>query len=192
MTMTMMNGVDVSRLTATIAAIRQEPEIAKFQFRLKNAWVDGGENRSIVHDFHAAKAEQAHARPFVLVNDEPDPLLGADQAPNPVEYVLHALAGCLTTSLVYHAAARGMAVEGVRTSFEGDLDVHGLLGMSKHIRRGYSQIRVSFEIDGDFSDEEKMELVKMAEAHSPVFDMVTNGVPVACALAEPEAGKAAA
>ncbi|MFN3659060.1 MAG: OsmC family protein [Pseudolabrys sp.] len=177
-----VNGVDTARLFGTIEAVKADPSLARFQFRLSNQWVGGGENRSRIDDFYGANQEMRHKQPFFLINDEPDVLLSDDRGPNPVEYVLHALAGCLTTSLVYHAAARGIEIRGVTTRFEGELDLRGFLGISKDVRRGYSGIRVMFDIDADCDDASKRELVAMGEAYSPVFDIVSNGVPVVCAL----------
>lgn len=184
-----VNGVDRDKLFGTIDAIKADPAIAAFEFRLKNRWIDGGENRSRIDDYYGAKQELRHAQAFELVNDEPPVLLSNDKGPNPVEYVLHALAGCLTTSLVYHAAARGIPIRGVTTRFAGDLDLRGFLGMSDKIRRGYQQIRVYFDIDADVDEDTKRELVAMGEKHSPVFDIVSNGVPVKCTL---DSGKVAA
>jgi uncharacterized OsmC-like protein len=181
-TSAMINGVDRQKLFDTIAAVKAEPSIARFEFRLSNRWVNGGENRSQIDGFYGAGAEMAHREAFHLVNDEPEILLSNDKAPNPVEYVLHALAGCLTTSLVYHAAARGIAIRGVSTRFEGDLDLRGFLGLDKSVRRGFQAIRVKFDIDADCDDDKKRELVAMGEAFSPVFDIVSNGVPVTCEL----------
>jgi uncharacterized OsmC-like protein len=188
---TVINGVDREKLFGTIEAVTADPSLASFQFRLSNQWVGGGENRSRIDDFHGAGQEMRHKQPFFLINDEPEVLLSEDRGPNPVEYVLHALAGCLTTSLVYHAAARGIELRGVTTRFEGDLDLRGFLGISKEVRRGYQGIRVMFDIDADCDDAKKQELVKMGEAFSPVFDIVSNGVPVSCEL-DSNAGKAMA
>lgn len=178
-----VNGVDTAKLFATIDAVKADPSLAAFKFRLHNQWVGGGENRSRIDDFYGTGQELHHKQPFFLVNDEPEVLLSEDRGANPVEFVLHALAGCLTTALVYHAAARGIAVEGVTTRFEGDLDLRGFLGLSKEVRRGYSGIRVMFDIDADCDAAKKRELIAMAQAYSPVFDIVTNGVPVDCQLA---------
>jgi uncharacterized OsmC-like protein len=173
-----VNGVDVGRLFETIEAIQADPALAPFQFRAENRWVSGGHNRSTVEDFYGAgREDDSRAEPFVLDNDEPDVLLGQDNGANPVEYVLHALAGCLTTALVYHAAARGIEVERVESKLEGDLDIRGLLGITDEVRNGYERIRVSFRIEG-VDDQTADELVRIAQAHSPVFDIVTNGVPV--------------
>jgi uncharacterized OsmC-like protein len=177
-----INGVDRQKLLGTIASIEADASIARFRFRVRNRWVNGGENRSRVDDYLGAGAETRHAQPFDLVNDEPEILLSEDRAPNPVEYVLHALAGCLTTSLVYHAAARGIAVRGVATGFEGDLDLRGFLGMSDEVRRGLQGIKAVFDIDGDLDEAAKTELVQMAQKYSPVFDIVSRGVPVECSL----------
>ena len=113
----MINGVDRDRITDTVNAIAEDPEIAAFNFRIENAWLDGGLNRSTVRDFYGAKQTLDHAVPFELVNDEPPVLLSGDRGPNPVENLLHALAGCMTTSLIYHATARGIDIGGVRTRF---------------------------------------------------------------------------
>ncbi|MGF1626188.1 MAG: OsmC family protein [Alphaproteobacteria bacterium] len=180
----MINGVDRTALFATIDAVKADPQLARFEFRLQNEWMGGGLNRSTVTDFHGTRQEIAHETPFVLMNDEPPVLLSGDKGPNPVENLLHALAGCLTTSIVYHAAARGMKVAAVRTRFEGDLDLRGFLGLSPTVRKGYQGIRAVFDIEGDLTTEEKRALMAMGPAYSPVFDVVTNGTPVACTLAE--------
>ena len=123
-----------------------------------------------------------HKQPFFLVSDEPEVLLSADRGPNAGEYVLHALASCLTGALVYHAAARGIAVKGIATRLEGDIDLRGFLGLSKDVRRGFKDIRVAFDIDADCDDAGKQELIEMAQACSPVFDNMSNGLPVSCRL----------
>jgi uncharacterized OsmC-like protein len=187
-----VNGVDREALFATIEAVKTDPVLAEFEFRLRNEWVDGGLNRSTVTDFHGTRQDIAHAKPFEILNDEPAVLLSGDRGPNPVENLLHALAGCLTTSIVYHAAARGMKLDAVRTRFEGSLDLRGFLGLSREVRNGYREIRVVFDIEGDLSQAQKRELMEMGPRFSPVYDVVTNGTPVRCRLAEEVAPEAAA
>jgi uncharacterized OsmC-like protein len=181
-----VNGVDTAKLSATIGAIKADASLAHFQFRLSNQWVGGGENRSRIDDFHGAGQEMRHKQPFFLVSDEPEVLLSDDRGPNAGEYVLHALASCLTGALVYHAAARGITVKGIATRLEGDIDLQGFLGLSKDVRRGFENIRVTFDIDADCDDSGKQELIEMAQAYSPVFDMLTNGLPVSCRLGNGE------
>jgi uncharacterized OsmC-like protein len=188
---TPLNGVDRKALFDTIAAVKATPDLATFKFRVRNKWIDGGLNRSEISGFYGTGAEIDHAQTFELYNDEPPVLLSGDKAANPVEYVLHALAGCLTTTLVYHAAARGISVEAVTSRFEGDLDLQGFLGLTKAVRNGFSAIRVSFSIDGDLSDEQKRELIAIAQEFSPVFDIVSNGVPVGVSLWDPATAMAA-
>ena len=115
---------------------------------------------------------------FTLEAAEHPVLLGEDQGPNPVEYVLHALAGCLTTSLVYHAAARGYKITEVESKLEGDLDLHGFLGMDDKVRSGYENIRVTFKVKGDVPEEQLEEPVQIAQARSPVYDIVANPVAI--------------
>jgi uncharacterized OsmC-like protein len=175
-----VNGVDVRALKETITAVQEKPQLADFEFRAVNQWVSGGHNRTTVRDFYGAGQEDtSRAASFVLDNDEPAVLLGEDNGANPVEYVLHALAGCLTTSLVYHAAARDIDVEAVESRLEGTLDLRGFLGISDDVRNGYNQVKVTFTIEGDLTQEEAEELGRMGAGFSPVFDIVTNPVPVA-------------
>jgi uncharacterized OsmC-like protein len=179
---TTVNGVDTGKLSATIEHIKADTSLASFQFRLSNQWVGGGENHSRIDDFYGAGQEMRHKQPFSLVSDEPEVLLSEDRGPNAGEYVLHALASCLTGALVYHAAARGIAVKGIATRLEGDIDLRGFLGLSKDVRRGFETIRVVFDIDADCDDSRKQELIEMAQAYSPVFDMLSHGLPVSCRL----------
>jgi uncharacterized OsmC-like protein len=175
---TLVNGVNVDNLFTTIDAIKATPAIAKFKFRIQNKWEGAAHNRSAVNGFYGAGQEFSRQKPFVLRADEPAVLLGEDSAPNPVEYLLHALAACVTTGMVYHAAARGIQIEEVESSFEGDIDLHGFLGLDPKVRNGYQGIRVNFKLKANVPDEQLQEIVKLGTARSPVFDSLTNGVPV--------------
>ena len=172
-----LNGVNVDQIFETIDLIKEDSDIAKFKFRNSNNWIDGGLNCSTISSFYGAKQEFTD-REFELHNDEPPVLLSGDKAPNPVEYILHGMAGCITTTLVYHAAARGIKIEEVETSFEGDLDLRGFLSMDKNIRKGYQEIRVNINVKADCPENDIEELVDFAKNHSPVFDIVQNPVPV--------------
>jgi uncharacterized OsmC-like protein len=171
------NGVDTATLFATLDAVKGDPDIAKFRFRATNAWVTGTHNRSTIHGFHGAKQEMTHREPFTFDADHPPVLVGTDYGPTPVEYVLHALAACLTAGIANIAAARGVTLTEVSSTVEGDIDLLGILGLSDDVRNGYQQIRVSFTLRGD--DPEKLRsVVEQSRRRSAVFDIVTNGVPV--------------
>ena len=173
-----INGVAVNDLVSTIEAVKETPSIAKFKFRIRNQWDTGSHNVSTVSTFAGANQELSHPRPFVLEADEPAILLGKDTAANPVEYLLHALASCLTTSMVYHAAARGIAIEEIESSFEGDIDLHGFLDLDPGVRKGYQGIRVQFKIKANVPDEQLQEIAQLGSRFSPVYDSLTKGVPV--------------
>ena len=174
-----INGVNVERLGETVKAIQQNPKLASSQFRATNRWINGGHNRSSIQGFYAAGQEDTtRSKPFVLDADEPPVLLGEDHGANPVEFVLHALAACLTTGLVYHAAARGIRVESVESQLEGDLDLQGFLGLSDKVRRGFKEIRAQFKVKSDATAEQLKELTRF----SPVHDIVTNPVPVSISV----------
>ena len=171
------NGVDTAALFATIDAVKGDPEIAKFQFRATNTWVSGTHNRSAIHGFYGAHQEMAHEQSSSYDADHPAVLVGKDNGPTPVEFVLHALAACLTSGLANIAAARGVNLTEVTSTVEGDIDLLGILGLSDEVRNGYEQIKVSFKLRGD--DPEKLrKVVEQSRERSAVFDIVTNGVPV--------------
>ena len=178
-----VNGVNVTRLHETINLIQETPEIAQFKFRATNQWQDGTHNRAAIKDFYGALQEDDSRETQHYEIDEPPVLLGDNKGPNPVEYLLMGLSGCLTTAMVAHAAARGIELRGMESRFEGDLDVQGFLGLSDEVPVGYQEIRVSFKIDADISEEQKQELIEMAQKYSPVFNTVTRPTPVKVSLA---------
>jgi len=171
-TETLRNGVNVTKLGQTIEAIRQQPEIAQFQFRARNRWEDGGKNRATVDRFYGACQEHQRATPFTMDADEPPVLLGEDTGANPVEFVLAGLSGCMTTTLAYHAAGRGLDIDEISSEFEGDIDLHGLLDLDPGVRSGYREIRVKFRVKGDVDPATVEELVRK----SPVYDTLANPV----------------
>jgi len=177
-----LNGVDVDQLFGNIDAIQTTPVLGKFKFRANNKWINGGHNQTTIHNFHGVQQEHDHVDPFKLDADEPPLLLGKDIGPNPVEYALTALAACVTTALVYHAAAKGIKLNAVESRLEGDIDLRGFLGISDEVRRGYDNIRMYFKIDADVPDEQLEELIEMGTKYSPVFDTFTNPVTVTAQL----------
>ena len=217
---TIRNGVDTQQMYGTLDAIKAEPTLGAFQFRASSQWIDGAHNRTTIQRFYGAGQEDSsREEPFVLDAGEPAVLLGADTGANPAEALLHALAACLTTSIVYVAAARkvqltsvestltgDMDVRGalgaclttslvyvaaarkvrltyVESTLEGNMDVRGALGISDDVRNGFTDIRVTFTVKGDAPEPMLREVVARAQQRSAVFDIVTNGVPVAVEIA---------
>ena len=173
-----INGVDIQALNQTIGALMETPEMAKFTFRAKNKWITAGHNRSFIQGFYGACNEDtSRETPFVYDNGEPPVLLGNNEGANPVEYILNALAGCMTTTIILHCSARGIELDSVESSLEGDIDVQGFLGLDDSVRNGYQDIRVKFDIQGDLTDEQR-EHIRSFAAKSPVFDILTNHVDV--------------
>lgn len=169
------NGINVTEYEEIVEAVKEQPELAKFQFRASNLWDMGGYNRTTIKGFYGAGEEHgAEDRTFVVDADEPPVLLGEDQAANPVEYLLHALTACLTSTIIYKAAARGIAIESLESTLEGDLDARAFLELSNDERKGYQNIRATFKVKSDASAEE----IKQMTEFSPVLDVVSNGTPV--------------
>ena len=170
-----VNGVDIDTLGATVAAIRAEPELGISRFRARNLWLDGNHNRSTVTGFFGAKQEIAHQQTFTMDADEPAILAGHDQGANPVEHLLHALAACLTTSMVAHAAVRGIEIEELESELEGDIDLNGFLGLDPKVPKGYTEIRANFRVKARSEDLPK---IRELARFSPVFNTITQGARV--------------
>lgn len=174
-----VNGFKLDEITGTVNAIQNEPEIAKFEFRARNKWIKGGHNRTTIQDFYGGMQEDtSRMKAWEFDNGEPPILLGNNEGANPVEFILHGLAGCMTTTMVLHAAAHGIAIDSVESCLRGKLDVRGFLGLDPRVRNGYQHINVEFKITGDLTEEQRKELVRFTSM-SPVFDIITNQVPVA-------------
>ena len=173
-----MNGVNTPTLLATINAVGGQPELGAFQFRASSRWVSGTHSQSVMHGFFGAGGEHQHVTAYKADGDHPGVLCGADAGPTPVEWLLHALASCLTAGIANIAAARGIKLNKVESTVEGDIDLRGILGLSNDVRNGYRGIKISFDIDGDAPAEQLKQLVAQSRARSAVFDVLTNGVPV--------------
>jgi len=177
-----INGINVEQLVETVNQIKKNPEIAKFKFRAANKWEDGTHNRALLTSFYGALNEDDSRDPMMFEIDEPPVLLGSNKGPNPVEYLLVGLSGCLVTSLVAHAAAKNIRIRSLSCRLEGDIDLQGFLGISEKVPVGYQEIRIYFKIDADITNREKEELIEMAQKFSPVFNTVVNPTPVVVQL----------
>ncbi len=170
-----INGVDVTALSETLEAVGAKPELAQFQFRNANEWIGGSLNRSTIKGFYGAGQEDTtRTRAYEFYADEPSVLLGEDQGANPVEYLLHALASCMTTTMVYHAASRGIRIDALESNIEGDIDIRGFTGVASDVPKGFGEIRVNFQVKTDGDADELKELTQM----SPVFNSIRGSVPV--------------
>lgn len=177
-----INGINIDGLFSTVGAIKVNPEIAQFKFRAANKWIDATHSRATISSFYGAGKEDNSREPIIFDLDEPPVLLGENLGANPVEYLLVALSGCLTTSLIAHASARKIKIRKVESRYEGDLDLRGFLGLSEDVKVGFENIRVYFKIDANIPDEQKEELIRMAQKYSPVFNTIVNPVNVSVQL----------
>jgi len=171
-----VNGVDVDQLKSTVEVMRAVPDLAKFTFRATNRWMKGGLNRSSIGGFHGAGAEN-HRDGFIIDTAQPPLVAGGDEAPNPVEYLLHALVGCLTTTLVYHAAMQGVRIQAVESQVEGQLDLRSFLGLREDLPGGFEGVDVRFRVKADCSEAELAHLMDVARRRSPVANFVVRAVP---------------
>ena len=172
------NGVDTPKLFATIGAVASQPALAQFRFRAQSHWVGGTQSRTMIAGFYGVGAEMQHDTPFHASADHPKVLCGEDNGPAPVEWVLHALAACLTAGIANISAARGVILHSVECNVEGDIDLQGILGLSDKVRNGFQAIRVDYTVKGDAPEEKLRQIVDQARARSAVFDILTGHVPV--------------
>lgn len=173
-----VNGLDTRQIFETVTAVQKVPGLAKFQFRASNVWIDSVVTRSRIQGFFGVgREDDSRERPFQLMSGEPPALLGENQAPNPGEFLLHALAACVTTTTVIHAAARGIKIRELTSEIEGDVDLRGFLGLAD-VRPGFEGIRMKLRIDADCTPEQLDELMRFARGHSAVYDSIAHPVPV--------------
>jgi uncharacterized OsmC-like protein len=172
------NGVDTPTLFATLDAVREAPEAAHFKFRADNEWQSGTHSQTVIRDYFGVGEDREHERTFTFDADHPAVLVGTDQGPTPVEFVLHALASCLTAGMANISAARGVTLNSVTSRVTGDIDLNGVLGMDPSVRNGYQAMKISFTVDADAPADVIEEIVSQSRARSAVYDVITNGVPV--------------
>lgn len=170
-----INGIDLNVLTGTVEAIKRDPELGKCKFRARNKWIDANSNCTAVSDFYGAKSEQKHETVFEMYADEPPILAGRDAAPNPVEHLLHALASCVTTSLVAHSAVNGIHIEELESELEGDIDLNGFLGLNPDVPKGFTNIRVKFRVKTDSGN---LDMLRRLSKFSPVYNTLVHGAGV--------------
>jgi len=177
-----LNGVDTPTLFATINAVRDQPELAKFKFRASSRWLEGTHSRARSEGFFGAGGEHQHASEWQFDSDHPAVLVGKDQGPLPIEYLLYGLLACITSGIGNISAARGVKLTEVESRIEGDIDLRGILGLSNDVRNGYQGLKVSFKIKGDAPKEKLREIVEQSRARSAVYDVLKNGVPIDIAI----------
>jgi len=172
------NGVDTPTLFATIDAVGGQPALAQFKFRASNQWQTGTHSRTTMETFSGAGGDHEHQKVFQYDGDHPAVLVGKDNGPTPVEFLLHGLASCLTAGIANIAAARGVNLTEVKSTIEGDIDLQGILGLDDQVRNGYQKITVNFSIKGDAPAETLKKIVEQSRARSAVFDALANGTPI--------------
>ena len=166
------NGVPTAKLFGTIAKMKENPELAAFRFTAKNEWIEGTASASTIHEWFGAGAEHLHVDEFRFAADHPT--LGHGHGPTPQEYVLHALAACITAGIATGAAARGIRLLKVTSSLSADIDVRGVLGIDADVRKGFSEVRVDFDVQADAEPDAIDALIASATKYSAVFDMLTS------------------
>lgn len=168
------NGVNVEALLGAKAALSEAPEAAQFTWRATCSWQRGTHSHSTVEGFFGLGGEQRHRDVFHFDADHPEVFASEDKGATPVEFVLVALASCLTAGVAAVAQNREIQLRSVSATIEGGMDVRGILGADSDVRNGFSDIKVTYEIDADASPDEIKALVAQSQKRSAVYDIITN------------------
>lgn len=168
------NGVNVAALIGAREALTGAPEAAQFKWRTSSKWVNGTHTNTTISGFFGLGEEQSRGKAFTIESDHPEVFASEDNAPTPVEIVLAGLAGCLTAGVASVAQHRGIQLNSVEATIEGDMDLQGILGIDDEVRNGFGNIRVHFNVDADASEEDIKAVVAQSQKRSAVFDLVTN------------------
>src|SRR5213595_3965938 len=168
------NGVNVEALLGAREALTAAPDAAKFEWRATCEWQNGTHSTSTVERFFGLGEEQQHRTRYSFDVDHPEIFASEDNGATPVEYVLVGLAGCLTAGVAAVAQNREIQLRRVSATIEGSMDVRGILGMDSDVRNGFSNIKVSYDIDADASPEDIKAIVAQSQKRSAVFDLITN------------------
>ncbi len=171
---TQLNGVNVGALLDAREALEAAPQAADFTFRATSEWIDGVHTRTEMNGFFGLGEEQSRTKTFTSEMDHPEVFAAPDAAPTPVEMVLSGLAGCLTAGVATVAENRGIKLRSVKATLEGEMNLHGILGIDSDVRNGFSAVRVKFDIDADASEDDIAALVAQSQKRSAVFDIMTN------------------
>jgi uncharacterized OsmC-like protein len=168
------NGVNVQALLDARTALADAPAGAQFTWRASNEWIRGTHSQSEITGFFGLGAEQSHRSSWSFDADHPEVFASEDRGPTPVEYVLVGLASCLTAGIAAGAQNRGIRLNAVKATIEGDMDILGILGGDPETRNGFNEIRVHYDIDADASREDIEALVAQSQKRSAVFAVVPN------------------
>lgn len=168
------NGVNVQALLDARNALVDAPEAAQFTWRATNEWQRGTHSRSTIDGYYGLGAEHQHRSSWSYDADHPLVFAAEDNGPTPVEFVLMGLASCLTAGVAAVAQNRGIKLNAVKATVEGDMDILGILGGDPDVRNGFNSIRVKYDIDADASPEDVQALVAQSQKRSAVFDAITN------------------
>jgi uncharacterized OsmC-like protein len=175
-----LNGINIKRQAQTMDAIGKNLSAGTVRLRATNRWQGGTHTQSQITAFEAAGGRHRHVQNFAVENDLPEAFLGSDLGPAPTEHALQALAACMTTTMIYNCAARGIEVRSVKSEVQGDMNAAGFFQLNETVRKGFSQVSMKFDIDADASDEELKQLLNA----SPLLDVFTNGIPVSIVLGD--------
>ncbi|MCR9223373.1 MAG: OsmC family protein [Hyphomonas sp.] len=170
----MKNGVNVEALLHARSVLEGAPQAADFTWKASSEWKGGTHTRTEINGFFGLGEDHQRKQTFVSETDHPEVFAAPDQAPTPVELILSGLAGCLVAGVASVAENRGIQLNSVKATIEGNMNLYGILGIDSATRNGFSAVRVHFDIDADASHEDIQALVAQSQKRSAVFDIITN------------------
>jgi uncharacterized OsmC-like protein len=180
---TVVNGVNVQALLDAREVLRGAPEAAQFTWRAASTWQNGVHSTTTIQNFFGLGEEHSHKTVTVFDADHPEVFAAEDNGITPIEYLLVGLASCLTAGVASVAQNRGIQLRSVQATVEGHHDIRGILGVDSDVRNGFNDVKVTFNIDADASQQEIEALVAQSQKRSAVFDALTNPTTVTVEVA---------
>ena len=174
MTTEVANGVNVQALLEAREVLRGAPEAAQFTWRASSKWQNGVHSTTTIQNFFGLGEEQSHKKESVFDADHPEIFAAEDNGITPIEYLLVGLASCLSAGVASVAQNRGIQLRSVEATVEGQHDIRGILGVDSDVRNGFTDVKVTFNIDADASKQDIEALVAQSQKRSAVFDALTN------------------
>jgi uncharacterized OsmC-like protein len=171
------NGVDVQKLTNLIEDVKREPWKGRLSFTVKSEWKGGFKAVHTVSQYEVGDEQNDHSVQHSVKSDEPAAILGADSGISPTELILSSLASCLSVGYAANAAAMGIDLKEVRFELTGHGDLQGFMNLND-VRPGLTEVDVRTYVRSDAPREKLQELHDHVNAHSPMWDTISNPVKV--------------
>ena len=170
----MLNNINIAGLSEYANEVKQDNTEGKATYGVELKWESG--TKTVVKTKNMVLGKHKIIRNFNFTIDEPTQLLGVNSAPNPAEYMLGGLAGCMAVTFMTGATAMNINVDQLNLEIEGELDLKGFLGLDTNANPGFPELKFIFHVKGNGTQEQYKKLMDRVSKHSPNFNTIQNEV----------------